>query len=311
MRVSSPTEAPSPHSDDHRISTLGSRDAESLFRTKPIAEIRKSEAAMRKQIEDKKEELRQLVEAVHGIGAAEPRRARALQGGGRHLFYDAFNRLAKVDRSFDGGLTFRNVGNYTYDASGRRVTKKATVFNATGGLIRTDDSVYILDGATEIQEWDAMSQALLSLYVWGGAGEPGPTQQVVKGNIFFPLGDAQNSTAAIISVFSPIGSAPPVLERYEYTNIYGKHIVHLPGPVGGIGPVIPINAEIGNPYRFQGRRFDDESGLYYLGKRYLDPELGRFLTPDPNGIWGDRGNLGNPYAFVGNNPFNRRDPFGL
>ncbi|XP_014513651.1 conserved oligomeric Golgi complex subunit 1 [Vigna radiata var. radiata] len=62
MRVSSPSAAtPSPHGDDHRISNLGSRDAESLFRTKPIAEIRKTEAATRRQIEDKKEELRQLV----------------------------------------------------------------------------------------------------------------------------------------------------------------------------------------------------------------------------------------------------------
>ncbi|MED6216923.1 Golgi transport complex subunit 1 [Stylosanthes scabra] len=70
MRVSSPAASSSPsprhppttpqHSTD-RISTAGYRDAESLFRTKPIAEIRNVEAATRKQIEDKKEELRQLV----------------------------------------------------------------------------------------------------------------------------------------------------------------------------------------------------------------------------------------------------------
>ncbi|CAL0321250.1 unnamed protein product [Lupinus luteus] len=66
MRVSSPSTAaspPPPHSDDHRISnsTHGYRDAESLFRSKPIAEIRKTESETRKQIDDKKEELRQLV----------------------------------------------------------------------------------------------------------------------------------------------------------------------------------------------------------------------------------------------------------
>ncbi|XP_058770104.1 conserved oligomeric Golgi complex subunit 1-like [Vicia villosa] len=60
MRVSSPPAA-SPHLDDHRISTTGYRDAESLFRSKPIAEIRNTESATRKQIDDKKEELRQLV----------------------------------------------------------------------------------------------------------------------------------------------------------------------------------------------------------------------------------------------------------
>ncbi|KAI3738585.1 hypothetical protein L2E82_28622 [Cichorium intybus] len=41
--------------------TLTAKDAESLFRTKPISEIRNVEAATRKQIQDKSEELRQLV----------------------------------------------------------------------------------------------------------------------------------------------------------------------------------------------------------------------------------------------------------
>ena len=32
---------------------------------------------------------------------------------------------------------------------------------------------------------------------------------------------------------------------------------------------------------FTGRMWDAESGLYYFGARYYDPELGRFITPDP------------------------------
>ncbi|KAF7811547.1 Conserved oligomeric Golgi complex subunit 1 [Senna tora] len=59
MRVLSPVAAT--HSEDHRFTTVGHRDAESLFRSKPISEIRNVEASTRKQIEDKKEELRQLV----------------------------------------------------------------------------------------------------------------------------------------------------------------------------------------------------------------------------------------------------------
>ncbi|KAK7268437.1 hypothetical protein RIF29_21135 [Crotalaria pallida] len=64
MRVATPPSTAPPYSDDHRASnpnTLGYRDAESLFRSKPISEIRITESATRKQIEDKKEELRQLV----------------------------------------------------------------------------------------------------------------------------------------------------------------------------------------------------------------------------------------------------------
>ncbi|KAL8159400.1 hypothetical protein V2J09_000937 [Rumex salicifolius] len=43
------------------LAGVGYRDAESLFRTKPISEIRNVESNTRKQIEDKKEELRQLI----------------------------------------------------------------------------------------------------------------------------------------------------------------------------------------------------------------------------------------------------------
>ncbi|KAJ7969395.1 conserved oligomeric Golgi complex subunit 1 [Quillaja saponaria] len=57
--MSASTSASSPR--ETRFSTLGYRDAESLFRTKPISEIRNVEKTTMNQIQDKKEELRQLV----------------------------------------------------------------------------------------------------------------------------------------------------------------------------------------------------------------------------------------------------------
>ncbi|KAH0855345.1 LOW QUALITY PROTEIN: hypothetical protein HID58_013711, partial [Brassica napus] len=54
MRMSSASAAVS-------LGSSGQRDAESLLRTKPMSEIRSVESATRKNIEDKKEELRQLV----------------------------------------------------------------------------------------------------------------------------------------------------------------------------------------------------------------------------------------------------------
>ena len=64
---------------------------------------------------------------------------------------------------------------------------------------------------------------------------------------------------------------------------------------------------IANPYLFQGRRYDPETGLFYYRNRYYDPLTGRFIQRDP--VW-DPNNRGNQYTFVGNNPMSMRDPMG-
>jgi len=62
-----------------------------------------------------------------------------------------------------------------------------------------------------------------------------------------------------------------------------------------------------NRYLFSSKEFDSRSGLAYFGNRYYDPEIGRWLTPDPSGF-SDGLNL---YTYVNNNPVNLVDPFGL
>ncbi|MCC6695682.1 MAG: RHS repeat-associated core domain-containing protein, partial [Candidatus Hydrogenedentes bacterium] len=69
-------------------------------------------------------------------------------------------------------------------------------------------------------------------------------------------------------------------------------------------------SEFGNPFMFTGRRWDEVLSLYDYRTRYYNPYLGRFLRIDTIGLWGDASNLGNPYAYVGNNPWSNLDPFG-
>ena len=65
--------------------------------------------------------------------------------------------------------------------------------------------------------------------------------------------------------------------------------------------------DISQPYTYTGREHDPETGLYFYRARYYDPKAGRFLTRDPIGF---KGGI-NVYAYVKNNPINKKDPRGL
>ena len=68
------------------------------------------------------------------------------------------------------------------------------------------------------------------------------------------------------------------------------------------------SSTIENDLRFPGQYYDSETGLHYNWYRYYEPEIGRYLRTDPIGFLGGDLNL---YAYVGNNPVNFVDPWGL
>ena len=72
--------------------------------------------------------------------------------------------------------------------------------------------------------------------------------------------------------------------------------------IGKSGPLADVNH-----YRFSSKETHPNSGLYYYGFRFYDPNLQRWLNRDPIG---ERGGL-NLYAYVGNSPINHFDPYGL
>ena len=65
-----------------------------------------------------------------------------------------------------------------------------------------------------------------------------------------------------------------------------------------------------NKLWFTSRRQDAESGLVYMGARYYDPVIGRFMSTDP--VQFQEGNLHsfNRYAYANNNPYRYTDPDG-
>ncbi|MDQ4088304.1 MAG: RHS repeat-associated core domain-containing protein, partial [Pseudomonadota bacterium] len=83
------------------------------------------------------------------------------------------------------------------------------------------------------------------------------------------------------------------------------------------GAVAAVNRydEYGNPqggaitgrFGYTGQAWLPELGMYYYRARIYNPELGRFMQPDPIG-YGSGMNL---YAFVGGDPVNLADPGGM
>lgn len=70
------------------------------------------------------------------------------------------------------------------------------------------------------------------------------------------------------------------------------------------------NDDSNNPLWFTGKPYDNDSGLSYMGARYYNPVLGRFMGVDPKGFDTDNVHSFNRYAYANNNPYKYVDPDG-
>ncbi|MDF3202962.1 RHS repeat-associated core domain-containing protein [Pseudomonas sp. 1912-s] len=65
-----------------------------------------------------------------------------------------------------------------------------------------------------------------------------------------------------------------------------------------------------NKIGYHGKPFDDGTGLSYMGARYYDPVLGRFMGVDPQDPTPNKIHSINRYAYTNNNPYRFVDPDG-
>jgi RHS repeat-associated protein len=238
----------------------------------------------------------------------------------KNMQYDYLNRMVEVT---DAQSSQRHT--YAYDALGRRIVR---VVDADGAAQETR---YFYTGLRVIEEQEALG-ATQATYVYGAYIDDVLNMQRGAADSYYHSDDLYN----VMVVSDDAGN---VVERYDYDD-YGD-------PLLFDGAGIPIAAStIGNPYLFNGRRYDPETGWYHYRNRYLDPRAGRFTTrdpiglrdnivekdpmglvlrgtavgnpgdalsiveKDPMGIWGDAQNVGNGYTYVGNNPVRYLDPLG-
>jgi len=116
----------------------------------------------------------------------------------------------------------------------------------------------------------------------------------------------QDSLGHVMAVYK-VGEATAI-EKYEY-DPYGNRTIYVRNAQGQYD--LALATTVSNTYGFTGRRHDPETGFIYYRLRYYSPAMGRFITQDPIGNWGDAGNWGNAQAYAESAPATAGDPFGL
>jgi len=194
--------------------------------------------------------------------------------------FNDLNQLTKVITKDNTTNTILKTLSFTYDPVNRRYSKTTTINNTSTYhryLYDAIDIIAILDKNNNILSTITHSENIDQ-----------PLSITTNNNTYYYLRDVQGS------IISLVDKNNNVVEEYSY-DAYGK--------------IISSNKtiETNNPYGYTARVMDDED-LYYYRARYYDPTVQRFLSLDPIGF----GSLDfNFYRYVGNNPLNFVNPFGL
>ncbi len=233
--------------------------------------------------------------------------------------YDNNGNRTKQVRTGATGATAGTI-DYTYNAANQitNATGQTTTFtyDAAGNQTRNG-----LTGA--ISTFGDRSEQTATGSSNGTYFGTGNTDRLSQGTVTFDssaLGLIQRTNGATVHTFTrtPDGEAIGLraTNRHYYIHDHLGSVVGLftaTGTYSGGYSYSPYGEErststngavVANTLRYIAGHHDGD-GIYKLGARYYDSNLGRFTQMDPSG------QESNPYAYATNNPISKKDPSGL
>jgi RHS repeat-associated protein len=209
--------------------------------------------------------------------------------------YDAGNHLTTIGSSnittdTNGNITAvagAAANSYTWNARDQLVstgTGTTFAYDALGRMVSRT-----ISGTTTSYLYDGLNQATVN----GNLLLRGPhldelEAEVTSGGVLGFLTDANGNAMVLMT------GTQSVSNSYSY---------------GAYGATAAASGASGTdtPFKFAGAEFDSSDQLVYLRNRFYSPQLQRFISEDPIGLFGGT----NVYAYVGGDPISRTDPLGL
>ncbi len=220
----------------------------------------------------------------------------------------SYSKSYQYDSVWKDKLT--QFGNYTfsYDANGNptgykgetlqwtrgrllsRYGDQTFTYGADGIRYQKNNTTYVLDGSTILQESDGVKTLT---YHYGATGVVGFNYN--NKDYYY----RKNLQGDVVAIYDQNWTR---VAEYEYTAFGETTVTH-----NNADDIANIN-----PFRYRSYYYDVETGLYYLETRYYDPETGRFLNPDTLDYLGEGSEFNNHnlFAYCGNNPVMYSDPTG-
>ena len=219
--------------------------------------------------------------------------------GNQVLDYDDENQLIRVTATNAWKEEFVYDGKFR-----RRIEKDFQWDTGSASWQLTNEVLFIYDGNVVIEERNSNNVPLVT-YTRGndlsgtlqGAGGIGGL--LARSDYSLP----PTSYYSVNSYFHTDGNGNVTMLVNASQTMVAKYL-HDP-----FGNVISMSGTLAtaNTYRFSSKEWNAQTGFYYFGRRYYEPNLQRWLNHDPIG---ERGGI-NLYDYVHNNPINMFDPFGL